>query len=145
MSRRTPFDEIEQLFDRMGHQFEEASRQWEGWTPQSMGGETAAVDLADRDEEFLVTIDLPGFDASEVDLRVVDQTLYVDAERDEETAVDEENYVHRERSRRSISRRVRLPEPVDVDDVHATMENGVLSLTLPKETPTSSGHDIDIE
>lgn len=145
MSRRTPFDEIEQLFERMGQQVEEASRQMEGWTPQSMAGQAASADVADHDEEFEVTVDLPGFEPEDVDLRVVDQTLYLDAERSEETDVEEEDFVRHERTRAAISRRIRLPAPVEVDDVRATMENGVLSLTLPKSTPTSDGESIDIE
>ncbi len=145
MSGRTPFDEIERLFDRMGQQFEEASRQWEDWSPQQLGGGSASIDVADRGEEFQVTADLPGYRPEDVDLRVVDQTLYLDAERSEETNVEEAEFVHRERGHRSVSRRVHLPEPVDVDDVTATMENGVLTLTVPKVTPEEGGHDIDIE
>lgn len=146
MSRRTPFDEIERLFDRMGQQFEDASQQWEGLSPQTMmGSGSASIDVVDREEAFEVTVDLPGFEPQDVDLRVVDQTLSIDAERSSEHSVDEGEFVHHERSRESVSRRVRLPAPVEVDDVRATMENGVLSLTLPKTRPDDSGHAIDIE
>ena len=145
MSRRTPFDEIEQLFERMGRQFEDASQQWEAWNPQEVGTSTASVDVVDDGDEFRVTVDLPGFEPDDVDLRLVDRTLYLDATRSEETSVDEENFVHQERTHESITRSVQLPEPVDVDDVTATMENGVLSLTVPKVDPTSNGHPIDIE
>lgn len=145
MSRRTPFDEIERMFEQMEQQFQEASQQFEGWSPQKMGGQSASIDVVDNDENFQVTADLPGFEPEDVDLRVVDQTLHIDAERSDEMEVNQEQYVHHERSQESISRRVRLPEPVEVDDVTATMENGVLSLTIPKAIPSSSGHDIDIE
>ena len=145
MSRRTPFDEIERLFDRMGQQFEDASRQWEGWNPQTVGETAPSIDVVDRGSEFAVTADLPGFEPDDVDLRVVDQTLSIDANRSEQTSVEEGNYVHHERSQESVSRRVRLPEPVEVDDVTATMENGVLSLTIPKAAPSREGSSIDIE
>lgn len=145
MPGRTPFDEIERLFDRMGQQFEDASQQWEGLAPQRMASSTASIDVVDRDDEFLVTADLPGFEPDDVDLRVVDQTLYLDAERSEHVDVEEESFVRHERSHESISRNVRLPEPVDVDDVTATIEHGVLSVTIPKAIPDSSGESIDIE
>lgn len=145
MSGRTPFDEIERLFDRMGQQFEDASQQWEGLTPQRMSSRTASIDVADRGDEFFVTAELPGFEPDDVDLRVVDQTLYLDAERSEHVDVEEETFVHHERSHESVSRSVRLPEPVDVDDVTATVDNGVLSVTIPKAVPDSSGQSIDIE
>lgn len=145
MSRRTPFDEIERLFERMGEQFGDAPQQWEGLTPQAMTGSAASVDVVDRGDEFSVTAELPGFDAGDVDLRVVGQALHLDAERDEETSLEDENVVHHERSRESVSRRVRLPEPVDTDGVTATLERGVLSVTIPKAVPDSSGQSIDIE
>ena len=145
MSRRTPFDEIEHLFERMGEQFEDASRQWEGLTPQTMVGSGASIDVVDRGDEFAVTAELPGFEPEDVDLRVVDQSLSLDAERRDEMTVEEGEFVHHERSRGTVSRRVRLPEPVDPDDVTATMDRGVLSVTIPKASPDSSGHSIDIE
>lgn len=145
MDRRTPFDEIERLFERMGKQFEDVSGQWEGASPRAMLGAPASIDVADRGDEFAVTAELPGFSADDVDLRVADQTLYLDAERSEESAVEEENFVHQERSRESVARHVRLPEPVDTDGVTATLEDGVLSVTIPKAVPDSSGQRIDIE
>lgn len=145
MSRRTPFDEIDRLFERMGEQFEDASQQWEGLSPQTISGSTASIDVVDQGDEFHVTAELPGFEPADVDLRVVDQTLHLDANRSDEMSVEEGNFVHQERSQESISRQVRLPEPVDPDDVTATMEQGVLSVTIPKSVPDSSGHAIDIE
>ena len=129
----------------MGEQFEDASQQWEGLSPQTMGGSTASIDVVDLGDEFQVTAELPGFEPDDVDLRVVNQNLHLDANRSEETSVEEGNFVHQERSQESVSRRVRLPEPVDADDVTATMEQGVLSVTIPKAVPDSSGHSIDIE
>ena len=144
MSRRTPFDEIDRLFERMGEQFEDASKQWEGLSPQTMTGSQASIDVVDEGDEFAVAAELPGFGPDEVDLRVVDQTLYLDADRDEETSIEEGEFVHHERSHQSVSRRVRLPEPVDADDVTATLEQGLLTVTIPKAVPDSSGHSIDI-
>lgn len=145
MSRRTPFDDIERLFERMGEQFEDASRQWEGLSPQTIQGTSASIDVVDRGDEFHVTAELPGFEPDDVDLRIVDQTLSLDAERTEESFVEDAEFVHNERSRESVSRRVRLPEPVDADGVTATIDQGVLSVTIPKAVPDSTGHSIDIE
>lgn len=144
MSRRTPFDDIERLIDRMGEQFEDASQQWGGLNPQQLSG-AASIDVIDRGDAFDVRADLPGFEPDDVDFRVVDQTLHLDATRSEETSMEDGEFVHQERTSESVSRRVRLPEPVDADDVTATLEQGVLSVTLPKVVPDSTGHSIDIE
>lgn len=145
MSRRMPFEEIERLFERMGAQFEDASQQLEGLSPEAMTESTVAVDVVDRGDEFAITAELPGFEPDDVDLHIVDQTLSLEADRSEEMAVEETEFVHHERSRQSVSRRLRLPEPVDPDDVTATMEQGLLTVTIPKAIPESGGHDIDIE
>jgi len=144
MSQRNPFEELEEFFDRMSRQFEESSGRWDWsqWSPQQR---SASIDLVDRDDEFEVTMDLPGFEKDEIDVRITDQTLHVDAEREE--AVDEEqsNYIHHERSRESVSRRVHFPDAVDAVAVDATLSNGVLTVTVGKSEPIESGQEIEIE
>jgi HSP20 family protein len=147
--RPNPFDDVPRLFDRMARQFQEAARSWEtgettDWTRWT-GGAAMAVDLVDRDDEFVVTVDLPGFDRDDVDVRVTDRTLHIDAERESETGTEAEGtYLRRERRRSSEQRTVRLPADVDEDDVTATMTNGVLTVTLPKAAETR-GHRISVE
>lgn len=134
-TRNNPFDEIERIIDRMSRQFEETARTWEsdgpfgGWRSEF---QAMPVDLVEDDEEFVVTVDLPGFDREEVTVEVTDQTLRIEAERDEETETGDERYLRHERSRASTRRSIRLPEPVETDGVSARMNNGVLTVTLPK-------------
>ena len=134
-TRNNPFDEIERIFDRMSRQFEEATRTWEsdgpfaGWRSEFQG---MPVDLVEHDDEFVVTVDLPGFDSEEVTVEVTDQTLRIEAERDEETEIDDERYLRHERSHASTRRSIRLPDPIETDNVSAQMNNGVLTITLPK-------------
>lgn len=133
-TRGNPFEELERLFERMSRQFGGAGGPWESQSPLSgwSSDETASVDLVDRDDEFVATVDLPGFGRDDVQVRVTEHTLRIDAER--ETAHDEDNerFVRHERSHTSARRSVRLPEAVDTDGVNAQMKNGVLTVTLPK-------------
>lgn len=125
--RNNPFEDIEQMFDRMGRRLEE--------TRMDVGGEiaTAAVDVAEWDGEFIVTADLPGYEKEDIDLRITDQTLQIEAEHKAETEEPEEKrYLRRERARTSVSRSVRLPEEVDREGASASYENGVLTVTVPK-------------
>lgn len=144
MSRRSnPFDGIEQFFERMSRQLEEASRSLE--SQAGVGGGTTGIDLADEGDRFVVTVDVPGFDRENVDLRIAEDTLYVNAEREESGEDRSENYLRSERRSRSIRRAVSLPEPVVEDDVHATIRNGVLTVELPKAEGTDRGRSIEIE
>lgn len=145
MSRRkSPFDDLEEFFERFSRQFEGQS----GFDQDvfGMGGANRmSIDLADTDEEFVVTADTPGFSKEEIDVRVSGRTLTIEANRDERSEEGDETYLRSERHSESLRRTVQLPEPVDEEDVSATYKNGVLTITLPKRDPETGGKSIDIE
>ena len=130
-----PFDEIERLFERMSRQFEDASRMWEPkepfarWTTMF---EPMAVDILENDEEFVATVDLPGFDREDIEIHVADQTLRIVAEHEERIEEEEERYLRRERRHETADRTIQLPEEIDTEEVTARMKHGVLTITLPK-------------
>jgi HSP20 family protein len=143
---RNPFDELERLFERMNRQIEDASRAWE---PEAFGrwramGEEMAIDLVEHDDEFVVTVDLPGFERDDVDIWVTDHTLRIRADREESTEQQDEQYLRQERRHESASRSLQLPAEVEKDGVSARMRNGVLTLTLPK-IAGEEARRIDIE
>lgn len=142
-----PFKEIEQLFNRMSRQFEETSREIDSSEPfgLTLGSRTMAVDVVEDDESIVVTADIPGFDRKDIEIRVTDHTLRIDAEHEE--TVDEsedERYLRRERRHRSMSRSIQLPSEVDTGNVEARIKNGVLSITLPKTEPEDA-REVEIE
>lgn len=139
MSRRNPFEEIEKMFERMNDQFGQFDQM------NVPATQSLSVDLADTDDSFEVTADLPGYDREDIDLSVADRTLRISAERDESTEEGEGNYLRRERHRRSVSRSLSLPEAVEEDEASATYTNGVLTVTLPKATSDEDSRRIDID
>lgn len=146
MPRRDPFNEIEELIERMGREFEDLG----GGIEAGMGGSGLNVDVAEDDETITVTADLPGYDRDDIEVSIQDQVLTLAAEQTDshETETDEADvhYHRRERRSRSVSRRIRLPARVIEDDATATYKNGVLQVTLPKESASDAdGHNIDIE
>ena len=156
MPRRDPFREIEELFERMGREFEELGGTLE--TPMSAD---VAVDVAEDDEEIRVTADLPGFDREEIDVELRDDALTIAATREETSESDvgpdesddeaeddgdsDVRYHVRERRTRAVSRRIPLPAPINPDGASASYTNGVLTVTLPKRSATDAGgHSIEI-
>jgi HSP20 family protein len=142
MSRRNPFRELEELFERM-------SRDVDGVGVGALGAGSVAVDVAETDGEFVVTADLPGYDREEIEVTLDDTELTVAAERErEETEAGEDGdrrFLRRERTHSSVSRTVYVPEAVDAEAVTATYRNGVLTVTLPKADAGEGGHQIDVE
>ena len=138
--RRNPFDEIEDVLDRVSRQVEEGMTSGGLQVPGSV-----PVDVADTDEEYVVTADLPGYETDDIDLTLSDGTLRLEASREEDLEFAEGTYLRRERTRKTANRRIRLPDPVEEDEVSAGYENGVLTVRLPKVGGGNESKEIDIE
>lgn len=139
--RRNPFEELEEMVDRVSRQFEEGMTSGTGFpVPGSV-----PVDVADAEEEYVVTADLPGYDIEDIELTLSEGTLHLEADRETEDREETDSYLRRERTRRSVNRRIRLPEPVDEEDVSASYAGGVLTVTLPKVDADEGSKRIDIE
>lgn len=133
--RRNPFEELEEMFDRMGRQFEQRGM------PTL---ESVPVDMRDHGDEYEIVADVPGYDTEEIELTFSDGSITIDASREAETEeADEGHYVHRERQT-SVSRSIRLPEAVDEDAISANYVNGTLTVVAPK-ADVEEGHRIDID
>jgi len=151
--RSRPFDGIEELLDRLNRQIETATKSWESQLNNrsqldlSTSGSEMQLDLADEDDEFVVTVDVPGYESDDLELRLTGETLAISGtrERTEEVGGEDETYLRRERKAQSFSRQIRLPEPVDKDAVQASVNNGILTVRLPKSEPSEEAHSIDIE
>jgi len=105
------------------------------------------VDVADTGEAFVVVADLPGYDREDVHVTLVDETtLSVAADRETETVEEADRYVTRERQRRSVSRQVGLPAPVEEEETSASLDDGVLTITLPRRGDAGGdGTEIPVE
>ncbi len=145
--RNTPVETIEEMFENMSQQFAQAAEAWE--TGDSVeyfqpGFKTMAVDVLERDDEYVVTVDIPGFERDDIDVMLHDATLTIEAERDLEFEEEEENYLRRERQYGSLTRSIHLPDAIDPEDVAATMESGELTITVPRAGSEESGQEIPI-
>lgn len=133
---RSPFNEIEQLLDRLSGELDTSV-----WSRTS----SLPVDVVDRGDTLVVTADLPGYTKDDIDVTLVDTSLRIEADRESTDEDETATFVRRERSRTHASRTVRLPEPVEADEIAATYTRGVLEVTLPKRDADEGGHRIDIE
>lgn len=91
-----------------------------------------SVDVAETDENVVVTAELPGVSQDDVDITIVNDVLTLKGEKKEEKEIKKENYHRIERSYGSFQRSVSLPTGVKADQAKATYKNGVLHVTIPK-------------
>ena len=132
-----PFDEMDRMLEQMRRSMFDGL----GDVRDIRGGSGVNMTV-DRDgDEYVVLADLPGFEKSEIDLRLDDGTLVLQAthevaESSEHGAMSRSRHVHEF---------VRLPGDVDEDGIEATYRNGVLEVRLPAvEADDDSGHRIDV-
>jgi HSP20 family protein len=90
------------------------------------------VDVIENAENVVVKAEMPGMKPEDVDIRVEGNLLSLHGEYKDESEKQEGQYHVRERRQGSFSRTIPLPSEVDTEKANAEFENGVLTLTLPK-------------
>lgn len=136
---RYPMESIDRMFDQLRRDMFELrgslSESWPAFDELSFG---TAVDLTETDDEYVLTVDMPGFERDEIELRYAEGQLWLTAEH--ETTDDA---ISRHRSMRE---QVVIPRAVEADDIEASYHNGVLEVHLPiVEGADERGHRIDVE
>lgn len=97
------------------------------------GGRLAPrVDVRETDQEFQISVELPGVSEDNVEVDVDDDLLTVRAEKKEDREIERADQHVTERLYGVFQRSIRLPQSVDPQSVRATLQNGVLQITIPK-------------
>lgn len=95
---------------------------------ETKGPDQAPLDLIDADIELIALVALPGASKDKIDLRVTEDSLYVDARADPR----EGKYLRRELGSISLKREIKLPAEVKPEQVRAVFKDGILEVHLPK-------------
>lgn len=103
-------------------------------TSGSGGRNYPAINVWDADEKIIITSELPGITAEQIDLSITGRELTLSAKIDNsEGSEKEQNYLCREIVRKSFSRTIELPCSVDSEQIDARIEKGILAIQLRKQ------------
>ena len=108
-----------------------------GWNLPLQGkifGNLGTFDIGESDKEYSVKMDTPGLGVDDIKVEIEDTNiLTISGERNCEVEHDESDYY--ERIYGKFSRSYRLLDNSDIDNLRATINRGVLSVTIPKRDP----------
>ena len=117
---------------RMSSQASQAAKKILGDVTSEFGEtkslDIAAIDLLETDDELVALVALPGASKEKIDLRVTEDSLYVDAKANPR----EGRYLRREINTMGLKREIKLPVEVKPEQVRASFKDGILEVSLPK-------------
>jgi HSP20 family protein len=130
--------EIDRLFDDFDGGFRRSSFRWPTLDfnvprPLAWGDAVPAVDVAEKDDTYEVTAELPGMDEKNIEVKLVNGNLTIKGEKKEEREEKKKDYYLSERKFGSFERSFTVPEGVDADKIEASFKKGVLTVKLPKK------------
>ena len=120
--------QINQLFESARHNNQSSRNSW-----------SPAVDIYETTDSFVLTAEVPGVSSEEVDVKVVENQLTLRGERrwdrDSSTETGSEQFHRLESAYGKFERSFNLSERIDVANISAALDKGVLTVKLPKRAP----------
>ena len=110
----------------------------------SSGMLVPAIDMTETSQAYKLGIEVPGMDATDIEMHVQENALVISGEKKERRDEDEKGYSFAERSYGAFERRIELPAGADPRGTQAKVSNGVLEITVPKK-PEAAAHKQRIE
>jgi len=107
----------------------------------SANGNPMAMDVLEREKEFVIRANLPGVDRKNIKLVTREDHLVIEARQDKPQ--DDPRMLHGERYTGNYVRSVYIPQNCDRDGIRARLADGVLELTVPKAVEKKQEISID--
>lgn len=116
--------EMERMQSQLSRLFREESAQ--------APAEYPPINVWTSENESVIKAEIPGIDPESIEVSVVNQTITLRGNRQQEQLGENEKWHRRERSWGQFARSLELPYRVEADSVSASSRNGVLTVRLPR-------------
>ena len=123
--RQRAFDLFEKRGGELGHDRED-------WLTAERELFSPLAELAEKGDAYQMQISLPGFEAKDVEVTATPTEIIIHAATKEEDSKQKGNVLWTEFGSNDVYRRFEVPNPINVDRVTATLENGILRITAPE-------------
>jgi HSP20 family molecular chaperone IbpA len=105
-----------------------------------------STDVQEFDDHYQMDMELPGYNKEDIKAELKDGYLTISAKHSEENGEQDDNgkYIRRERCYGQCTRSFYVGKEVQKDKIHASFENGILKLDIPKEEPAPKVEESDV-
>lgn len=125
--RSQPEEELEELEEEL-----EAEDGEDSWLEGDFEEGQLSIDVYQDDDNLVVKSTIAGVKPEDIDISINNDMLTIRGKREDGDEIHDDNYLYRECYWGSFSRSIILPVEVKSDKIDACLENGVLTITLPK-------------
>jgi HSP20 family protein len=138
MTRWDPFQDLRSAQDEMAQMSPMLAHalglhtQRQGSTRTASMAWAPALDISERKDAYLVTVELPGLKPEDLDITMEDGLLTIQGERQSTSDSAEQQFHRVERHYGAFRRAITLPAHVMAEGIQASSEDGVLQILLPK-------------
>lgn len=143
---RNPWLEIQAMKDEIGRMMEDAQADDPSryLARERQAHFKPVADVYETRDGYVIQVELAGLERDAVSIEVSGRELVIYGERRHEKDVGGSAYHVLERSYGPFARRFDLPEAADTSAIKATMQQGILSVTVPKKDKKTVGRRIEI-
>ncbi len=135
--RLSPFRDLSQMQESVDRLFNEFMN-WRQTNGLSEAGFAPSCEIVEEEKDYVLKFDMPGVAKENIRVEAKDDRLTIFADRKEEKRRDEKRRHLSEVFYGAYERTFTLPGPVEEKRIDAKLENGVLTITVPKSESTRS-------
>lgn len=93
---------------------------------------TSKVNVIEKDDSYSIDIVVPGFNKEDINVELNDGILTISSKVESSNEETSEKYIKKEFVKSSFERSFYIPDDADVENIEASMDNGILSINLTK-------------
>lgn len=105
----------------------------------------SATDIYEKDNTLFVKVEVPGINPEHIKIDLENDNLRITGHEEKTEEVKKRNYYLKEIRTGNFERLIHLPIEVDADNVAAQVQDGVLTISLPKKTKTEEKRKITVK
>ena len=142
-TERTPLETFDRLFDNFFNDFDLLRL---GGQRGVSAGALFQPEIKDTEKEIVISANLPGVEEKDLKVSLDDHAITIEGLRKDENEVETPNGKRLESTSHTFLQTIPLPDEIDSGKVEATLQEGELKLTIPKQPKAEEKvHNINIE